>query len=523
MDDLIERGSKLYDSEELAWNRGDVAGIVLAQQDQRDLESELFSQETFQKKTSRFGKIVRPILAGASVLLGAIAGAAYDNKIGSELVEDNIVYSAGNNSDFDNIIYQEDFSDLEFENWRYKELNLLGLPDKYTYQKAIIQAPNSAFELHESRNPYITIKSEGYSVFYQDPAVFWYEGGNEWAEYLIEFKMNVGAHGSDCISKCPDDIKWTQEYYNNSFKIIVAAGAGGDESFENSYVIELDQNKSINLYKYEDGVRLYKGSVGYPIEENTWQDIKIEYSLTELVMSVNDSKIFQYNIDEREKIMKGTFGFATQGVNALTYHFDDFKVIGKTLDELLSQQVEEGNLSEIQENLTNYSSNNVTLNRSELSFLLYKILELEDRMSERDENLTQTNQTLADVRQEWSDENETRSEPSEVSSLGHDDGTTNYGFWVGTAAATLTLGGFLLQNRQLRALKQRTIDPVSNLLGFDGDESSLIRLPREVVRMDEQGNVVVHVHGDQYNTMMQAARESDVDAYFGGTESTKKP
>jgi len=518
MDEFIEQGSKLYDSETLAWNRGDVLGIASAQQAQRSLESELYSQETVQRKSSRFGKIVRPVLAGASIVLGAMAGVVYDNKIGPELVEDKIVYSEANvdNEAVDNLLYHENFSDLEFENWRYEELNSLGLPDKYTYQKAITQAPRDAFELHESMNPYITIKSEGYNVFYQDPAVFWYDGGNEWAEYSIEFKMNVRDHGSDCISNCPDNIEWKQEYYNNSLKILVAADSGGDESFENSYVIELDQNRSINLYKYEDGVRLYRGSIGYPIEEDAWQDIKIEYSPTELVMSVNDSTVFHYNIDEREKIMKGTFGFATQGVNALTYHFDEFKVRGKTLDELLSQQVEEGNLSEIQENLTNGSSNNVTLNRSELSFLLYKILELEDRMSEREDSWNQTNQTLAEVRQDWSDENETQTNNLPSTEPGRSEGSESYTFWIGTAAATLTVGGFLLQNKQIRALKRRALDPISELAGFDTDNSKSVTLSRETVGIDPQGNVVVHVHGDQYNTMMQAAREANVDAHIGG-------
>ncbi|MDP6845837.1 MAG: hypothetical protein QF460_02700 [Candidatus Nanoarchaeia archaeon] len=100
MDELIERGSKLYDFEELAWNRGDVLGIASAQQAQRDLETELYSQETRVRKPSRLSGIMKPVLAGASIVLGAMAGVIYDNKIGSELAEDKIVYSSENNIQF---------------------------------------------------------------------------------------------------------------------------------------------------------------------------------------------------------------------------------------------------------------------------------------------------------------------------------------------------------------------------------------------------------------------------------------
>jgi len=524
MDEFIEQGSKLYDSETLAWNRGDVLGIASAQQAQRDLETELFSSSEPEKKsTSMFSRVMKPVLAGTSMVLGAIAGVVYDGKVGSELSDDPIDYSVSEGE----ILYSEDFNDLDAEGLLAFQRNAGG----YYYgdgTESVGWRTEHYATVHDSINPYLTLrKEEGW-----DPAVFWYDGGYNWIEYSVKFNMNIEEHGVDCVSaECIDDTssEWGL-WKDNAFRIIIggerieSSWRDPDEILDSNYELYFDQGDRIILFKNANNVRAKLGEIDYPFEEGTWQEVQINYSFDEFSMSVNDTKVLQYLINDRATILRGTFGFATEGWGALEYHFDDFEVRNRTLEEVVvPPPIEEStDLSIIQETTNESSSDNVTLNRSELSALLYKIIELEDRMSERDDALNQSNQNLAEVRQDWATDNETGSEAVEVSASESSDGTTNYGFWVGTAAATLTLGGFLLQNRQLRSLKQRTIDPVSNLLGFDSDESSLIRLPREVVRMDEQGNVVVHVHGDQYNTMMQAARESDVDAYFGGIESAKK-
>jgi hypothetical protein len=68
MDDFVENGLKLYNSENESWSKGDVVGIVSSQQSQRDLEAELFSSsEPDKKSNSMFSRVMKPVLADTSI------------------------------------------------------------------------------------------------------------------------------------------------------------------------------------------------------------------------------------------------------------------------------------------------------------------------------------------------------------------------------------------------------------------------------------------------------------------------
>ncbi len=221
------------------------------------------------------------------------------------------------------------------------------------------------------------------------------------------------------------------------------------------------------------------------------------------------SEIHIYNIEQDSEVVLGEFSGIISSPrldgNIITWIGDfntvDTKAYFADITGLNFNKIEESSIQ---------NDNN----QADLEQLLERISILENETSSQQEYSNQVNQTLADVRQEWANENATRSAEVE----GAEEGT-NYGLWIGTAAATLAFGGFLLHNRQIKSLKRRTIDPISELVGFDTDNNSKsLIVPREAVGIDPQGNIVVHVHGDQYNTMMQGDKEANVNAYIGNVD-----
>ena len=650
MKDFIERGSKLYDAEELAWQQGDLLGIVSSQQSQRNLESELCSQESVSRKPSRFSGIMKPVLAGASIVLGAIAGVVYDNKIGSELVEDNIVYSAGNNSDFEFFDQKINFEDapisIDTDGDRISVLNNRPGIDTVDLNTIGVLPP---YNFNDDKNykdltldeGVVSVKakyanSETFDLYYQDfendlqgnllPATrrdqgytYWDYGHDSDSGRIIinhensAYLMSLSDLGADSVKSSPsvgenhvdpqvdgDNIIF-REYYSEAIflsddefsvtqKIIDKGTLESIVLDDNFVAYTLNNGSKTELWTYDIDASADKliSNDFNPVGEIDLSDGNISW------LEVNDykSEIHVHNLEHDKEVVFGEDYLSRRGLklggsilvwiqgelggNEGSYFADiqgyDFNETNLTLEEVLPDY----NLTEIQEEVNNQTSENITLNRTDIDALLQRIGELENETSDYEltldyvaqllieireereaesqllddfqedwsegnqtmedilDGLNESNQTLEAMRQESEANNETlynlqqewnatNQSLSNVSAAPEEeDMLSKYVLWVGTAAATLTVGGFLLQNRQLSALKRRALDPISELVGFDADYSNTLTLSKEVVGIDPQGNVVVHVHGDQYNTMMQAARESDVDAYFGGNDSTNQ-
>jgi len=96
--DIIERGGELYETENSAYNRGDIVGMASAQQGMRALEDELMSESDPKSSNSMFYRALKPVLAGASLLTSAIAGAGIA-KDSTPSLEDVVVYHTEDNSE----------------------------------------------------------------------------------------------------------------------------------------------------------------------------------------------------------------------------------------------------------------------------------------------------------------------------------------------------------------------------------------------------------------------------------------
>lgn len=655
MDDFIERGSKLYNFEELSWNRGDVLGIASAQQAQRNLESELYSQESVVRKPSRISGIMKPVLAGASIVLGAMAGVIYDNKMSSELVEDKIVYSAGNNSDFEFVDQKINFADdpieIDTDGERVSiltnppaintvDLNTIGVLPPYNFND---DKNYKDFSLDEG---VVSVKaksanSETFDLYYQDfendlqgnllPATRRDQGYTYWdynhdadsGRIIINhengaYLMNLSDLGAGALKSLPlsgenhvdpqidgDNVIF-REYYSEAIflsddefsftqKII---DKGSLESFVldgNHVAYTLNNGSKTELWVYdinESADKLIFGDFN-PVGEIDISDGNISW------LEVNDykSEIHIHNIEHDKEVVFGENYISRRdlklggsvlawiqgdlGGEEEAYFADirgyDFNEPNLTLEEVLPDY----NLTEIQDAVNNQTSENVTLNRSDIDALLQRIGQLENETSDYEltldyvaqllieireereaeeqlledfqedwaegnqtmediiDGLNESNQTLEAMRQENEANNETlynlqqeweatnQSLNNVSAAPEEEDFMSKYVLWVGTAAATLTVGGFLLQNKRIRKLRPQLLESIVGELGLKPGESKVI--PQEALPEHLRGTKIIvqgdFISGDKHSEkiLAQSTGELNVSTYAHAEEGEWKP
>ena len=669
MEDFIERGSKLYNSEELAWNRGDVLGIASAQQAQRNLESELYSQDTCVRKPSRLSGIMKPVLAGASIVIGAMAGVIYDNKIGSELVEDKIVYSAGNNSDFEFVDHKINFADapvsIDTDGERISvltepsaintvDLNTIGvlpifdLADDKSYKDFSL---NEGVASVKAKNA----GTETFNMYFQDfenglqgnllPATRRDQGYTYWdynhdsdsgriimnhenSAYLMNLSGAASLKSSplsgenhidpqvdgdnvifleyysDAIFLSDDEFSFTQKIIDKGLlESFVLDGNHVAYTLNNGSKTELwvyDINESADKLIFSDfnpvgDIDISDGNLSW-LEVNNYQSEIHVHNLEH-----DKEVVFGENYISRRDLKIGGSVLAwiqeALGGDEEAYFADiqgyNFNETNTTLEEVLPDY----NLTEIQDEVNNQTSENVTLNRTDISQLLERISELENESAEYNLTLNYVAQLLIEIREEreaeaqrledlqedWAEgnqtmenlsaglnesyqtleamrqendannqtleamrqENEANNQTLEAmrqenentqqtleamrqeneannqtlynlqqelaatnQSLGNvsaapeeEDMLSKYGFWIGTAAATLTVGGFLLQNKRIRKLKPQLLESIVGEMGLKPGESKVIP-PKYLPEEWRDSKIVIHgdfVKGDKHN------------------------
>jgi len=121
--DIIERGKELYETENSAYNRGDIVGMASAQQGMRALEDELMSESDPKSSNSMFYRALKPVLAGACLLTSAIAGAGIA-KDSIPSLEDVVVYHSSSNKDFEELFTVENILCDDFYTRDYDRMGM---------------------------------------------------------------------------------------------------------------------------------------------------------------------------------------------------------------------------------------------------------------------------------------------------------------------------------------------------------------------------------------------------------------
>lgn len=269
--EYITESAKLEEAEDIAWSSGDVLGIVKSLQDQRNLEEPVFSEpQITQQKDSMFYRALKPVLAIASILVGA--GVANDL---APSLEEPMIYHAEDNAeptDYGHQLITEQSFNTEFKVEPLTEQSIAGYHEyNITLEDDCIKFPEgTSVDYVEDLEPYMD--NEGRLRYEEKPLnwtlqdqknVTFCNLGNE--QYRLEFNNDLVLNGGERFSNVSNlthtsDLEERQGNYEALSLNLISP----TEVQFNRLIRDMDDNTlsdTYETYQIGDQVNLFGGNV----------------------------------------------------------------------------------------------------------------------------------------------------------------------------------------------------------------------------------------------------------------------